>query len=84
VHYLSAMAAPPPITVLDAPVTKSRDDRRRAALVVLGYVAALASYVAISFLTKRLLTWTNGPLYFLFTLELLPRGVRRLVAVMRP
>jgi hypothetical protein len=62
---------------------RQRDDRRRTLLVGAGYVASVGAYIGISFWTKRLLTWTNGPLYFLFTLELLPLGVRKLKAAVR-
>ena len=57
--------------------------RRHDALVVLAYALAIAAYVAISFATKRLLTWTNGPLYFLFVLALVPAGVRRIARLAR-
>jgi hypothetical protein len=35
-------------------------------------------YIGLSFLTKVLLTWTTGPLYFIAVLEVLPRCWRRL------
>jgi hypothetical protein len=44
----------------------------------LRYALAVLGYVAISFLTKKLLTWTSGPLYFVVVLEVLPRTIRRL------
>ncbi len=76
------MSAPPqPVFVDEAPSVLG--DRRRSVLVGLGYAASIGAYIGLSFFTKRLLTWTNGPLYFLFTLELLPLGVRKLAAAVR-
>ena len=42
------------------------------------YAASVLTYVAITFVTKRLLTWNLGMLYFVVTLDLLPRAYRRL------
>ena len=44
---------------------------------LLKYGLAVAVYIAISLYTKRLLTWTNGPLYFLTTLEISPLAFRQ-------
>ena len=44
------------------------------------YALAVAGYIALSFLTKRFLTWTYGPSYFILTLEVLPRLWRRVVS----
>ena len=44
----------------------------------LWYGVAVLSYIAISWWTKALLTWTWGPTYFVLVLEALPRGYRRL------
>jgi 4-amino-4-deoxy-L-arabinose transferase-like glycosyltransferase len=46
-------------------------DRYRYGLAVLGYIG-------LAMLTKQFLTWTYGPLYFVLTLEVLPRTWRRL------
>jgi hypothetical protein len=46
-------------------------DRYRYALAVVGYIA-------LAMVTKQFLTWTYGPLYFVLTLEVLPRTWRRL------
>lgn len=48
-------------------------DRYRYALAVLGYIG-------LAMFTKQFLTWTYGPLYFVLTLEVLPRTWRRLRA----
>lgn len=42
------------------------------------YALAIVGFVAIGFVTKVLLTWTTGPLYFVLVLEVLPRTWRRL------
>jgi len=41
------------------------------------YALAVAGYVALSLVTKKYLTWTWGPTYFILTLEVLPRLWRR-------
>ncbi len=41
------------------------------------YGASVAAYIAITIFTKRLLTWNLAMLYFVVTLDLLPRGFRR-------
>ena len=41
------------------------------------YVASVAAYITITLFTKRLLTWNLAMLYFVVTLDLLPRVVRR-------
>jgi hypothetical protein len=38
---------------------------------------AIAAYIAIGFVTKKLLTWNLALLYFVVVLEFLPRLVRR-------
>jgi hypothetical protein len=43
----------------------------------LRYALAVLVYIGLSFFTKHLLTWTAGPIYFLFVLEVLPRAVAR-------
>lgn len=42
------------------------------------YALAVAGYIALSLATKKYLTWTYGPTYFIVTLEVLPRTWRRL------
>jgi len=42
------------------------------------YGLAVIGYVVLAMFTKQFLTWTYGPLYFMFTLEVLPRTWRRL------
>lgn len=47
----------------------------------LGYGASVAAYVVIGFFfTKGLMNWNRSLLYFLVTLDLLPRLVRHLFA----
>jgi hypothetical protein len=41
-------------------------------------LAAVALYVVIGVFTKRFLTWTWGPVYFMFVLEVVPRTFGRL------
>jgi hypothetical protein len=43
----------------------------------LRYALAVLGYIGLSFLTKKFLNWTAGPIYFLFVLEFLPRAVDR-------
>lgn len=43
----------------------------------LRYGLAVLGFIGLSFFTKHLLTWTAGPIYFLFVLEVLPRAVAR-------
>jgi len=43
------------------------------------YVASVAVYITITLFTKRLLTWNLAMLYFVVTIDLVPRGVRRLL-----
>ncbi len=40
--------------------------------------AAVVGYIVLSLFTKRFLTWTWGPFYFILTLEIIPRVVHRL------
>ena len=42
------------------------------------YGLAVVGYVVLAMFTKQFLTWTYGPLYFMLTLEVLPRTWRRL------
>lgn len=42
------------------------------------YGLAVLGYIAISWWTKALLTWTWGPTYFVLVLEALPRSYRLL------
>ena len=42
------------------------------------YGLAVAGYIVLAMFTKQFLTWTYGPLYFMLTLEVLPRSWRRL------
>lgn len=50
----------------------------------LRYGLAVAGYIALSLVTKKYLTWTWGPTYFVLTLEVLPRTWRRLRSLGRP
>jgi hypothetical protein len=43
----------------------------------LRYVAAVVVYIVITLFTKRLLTWNLAMLYFVVTIDLLPRLARR-------
>jgi hypothetical protein len=43
----------------------------------LRYGLAVVGYIGLSLFTKHLLTWTAGPIYFLFVLEVLPRSLAR-------
>ena len=49
------------------------EDRRD----LITYSFAIAAYIAIGFVTKKLLTWNLALLYFVVVLEFLPRLVRR-------
>ena len=49
------------------------EDRRD----LITYGLAIAAYIAIGFVTKKLLTWNLALLYFVVVLEFLPRLVRR-------
>jgi hypothetical protein len=42
------------------------------------YGASVVAYITITLFTKRLLTWNLAMLYFVVTLDLLPRGYRHL------
>jgi hypothetical protein len=42
------------------------------------YALAVLGYIGLAMLTKRFLTWTSGPIYFLLVLEALPRSVTRI------
>ena len=42
------------------------------------YGLAVVGYIALAMFTQQFLTWTYGPLYFMLTLEVLPRTWRRL------
>lgn len=42
------------------------------------YVASVVAYITITLFTKRLLTWNLAMLYFVVTIDLLPRLYRRL------
>jgi hypothetical protein len=39
------------------------------------YALAVLGYIGLAMLTKRVLTWTSGPIYFLLVLEALPRSI---------
>jgi hypothetical protein len=43
------------------------------------YLVSVAAYITITLFTKRLLTWNLAMLYFVVTIDLLPRGVRRVL-----
>jgi hypothetical protein len=43
----------------------------------LRYAVAVLGYIGLAMITKQFLTWTYGPLYFMLTLEVLPRLWRR-------
>ena len=54
-------------------------EARARRLEIIGFVLALASYVALGYVFKSLvLNWLVGPLYLLVVLHLVPAGVRRL------
>ncbi len=42
------------------------------------YGVAVVGYIVLAMFTKQFLTWTYGPLYFMLTLEVVPRTWRRL------
>jgi len=42
------------------------------------YGIAVCLYIALSLVTKRFLTWTWGPIYFIVVLEVVPRLFNRL------
>ena len=42
-------------------------------------IAAVAVYITITLFTKRLLTWNLAMLYFVVTIDLIPRGIRRVL-----
>jgi hypothetical protein len=44
------------------------------------YGLSVLCYIAITFFTKRLLTWNLAMVYFVVTLEVLPRTYRRIRA----
>ena len=44
------------------------------------YVLAVVGFVVLGFFTKKFLTWTMGPIYFVTVLEVLPRTLRLLGA----
>jgi hypothetical protein len=44
----------------------------------LRYTLAVLGYIGLAMLTKRFLTWTSGPIYFLLVLEALPRVLTRI------
>ena len=39
------------------------------------YGLAVLGYIGLAMLTKRFLTWTSGPIYFVLVLDGLPRTV---------
>ena len=43
------------------------------------YVASVVAYITITLFTKKLLTWNLAMLYFVVTIDLVPRGIRRLL-----
>lgn len=43
----------------------------------IAYGVAVVVYIVITLFTRRLLTWNLAMLYFVVTLDLLPRGFRR-------
>ena len=45
---------------------------------LLRYGLAVVLYAVVGLFTKRFLTWTMGPLFFIAVLEVLPRLARRL------
>ena len=45
---------------------------------VVKYGVAVGLYIALGLVTKRFLTWTWGPFYFIVVLEVLPRSFTRL------
>jgi hypothetical protein len=44
---------------------------------VVRYGLALLAYIGLAMITKRFLTWTAGPIFFVLVLEALPRTVAR-------
>ncbi len=42
------------------------------------YAASVVAYIIITLFTKRLLTWNLAMLYFVVTIDLLPRLYRRI------
>lgn len=42
-------------------------------------IASVAVYITITLFTKKLLTWNLAMLYFVVTIDLVPRGIRRLL-----
>jgi hypothetical protein len=64
-------------------VTQSTKDeakasrRQRSARGRLAYTAAVVFYIGLGVYTQRFLTWTWGPIYFVLTLEGLPRLIGR-------
>ena len=69
------------VSGLDGP----HDPARFAAMIAertavpewLRYAVAVLGYIGLAMLTKRFLTWTYGPIYFVTVLEVLPRVYRR-------
>jgi hypothetical protein len=62
-----------------------RDDRERPHPPRTGaigtwvlYAVAVLGFVGIAMVTKKYLTWSYGPIYFVVVLEVLPRLVRRI------
>lgn len=41
-------------------------------------IVAVVVYITITLFTKKLLTWNLAMLYFVVTIDLVPRGLRRL------
>ena len=48
------------------------------------YGLSVLIYILITFVTKRLLTWNLALIYFVVTLEVLPRSYHRLRAAIAP
>ena len=58
-------------------IAKDGHGRRRVRQRLL-YVASVVTYIVITLFTKRLLTWNLAMLYFIVTIDLLPRLYRRI------
>jgi len=61
-----------------ASVSCTRRTNRRIVRTWIGYVVVVAAYIVLGLFTKRFLTWTWGPIYFVVALEVLPRLIGRL------
>jgi hypothetical protein len=46
--------------------------------MAIGYAISMLAYIGLGFVTQEFLTFSDGLLYFVVTLEVLPRCYRRL------